>query len=193
MKFLIVFLMATVILFSEDKSKTPTFKPTFIYERPDGSEYARIDGIEGWVTLKKSNKPNPYFDNSDLNNQSKIIKNEKGEIIVEVYGSTPLTPQATNNTSTFENMFSPDLRTYQVFPNPSIGNSTAKITLSEEKNVKVELFTSDGKFVSLVREGPLSKGENNIVVSSNRYNPGNYMLSISIDGNKRMQLYQIVK
>ena len=56
MKKIILFLLIYSVTFSEDKSKIPTFKPTFIYERPDGSEYAKIDGVEGWVILKSSKK-----------------------------------------------------------------------------------------------------------------------------------------
>ncbi len=85
------------------------------------------------------------------------------------------------------------MRTVKIFPNPSTENSSISINLTNEKNVKVELFTTTGKFVALVQEGLLPLGENTILIPSNKYYNGNYLVSVSIDGAKRMEAIKIVK
>jgi hypothetical protein len=124
--------------------------------------------------------------------------NNEGDMVIGLKDPRMMmTPQSneevTNVTSSIDDMLPPDLRTFTVYPNPTNENSNVSFTLSAKKQVIIRLYTETGELIKTLENKQMEAGEHIYSIPTGSTSSGTYLLSVSIDGYKKMEFVKIVK
>lgn len=67
---------------------------------------------------------------------------------------------------------------FQIFPNPSVGNANIQVDLETESFIQISLFNTLGQFQKVVFDGILPSGNQNLELPVHDLPKGNYLLKI---------------
>lgn len=65
-----------------------------------------------------------------------------------------------------------------LYPNPSVGSSEINFTLNEDKQIKVELISSNGQLIRVLYDDLAKKGENRLMINTDNLSAGLYYVRI---------------
>lgn len=124
--------------------------------------------------------------------------NDEGDMVIGIKDPRMMmTPQSneevTNVKSSIDDLLPPDLRTFTVYPNPTNENSKVSFTLSAKKQVIIRLFTKNGELIKTLENKKMEAGEHIYNIPTGSTSSGTYLLSVSIDGYKKMEFVKVVK
>lgn len=187
MKSIIIFIIclsANSILISQESQKEIQIR----YIRPDGSEYVKYVGEQFYKVVIPSDNPN-YLLSGD-NAPDKNLYFDEGIIVIEYNSILPLlgTPQELVNNIDMSVANDPELNSFHVFPNPTSQQTSISFSLKAEKNVQIDLFTYDGKFIQTITNSHLQSGEHILPLDTFKEKSGTYMLTFVVDDKKISKL-----
>ncbi|MBL7890025.1 MAG: T9SS type A sorting domain-containing protein [Bacteroidia bacterium] len=68
-----------------------------------------------------------------------------------------------------------------VYPNPFTSNTTIEVNLTENQNVKVDVYNVVGQNVFSVNKGTLSTGEHKIALNAEELPAGMYFITLTTE------------
>ncbi|MES2764634.1 MAG: T9SS type A sorting domain-containing protein [Bacteroidota bacterium] len=115
------------------------------------------------------------------------LRDASGQIICTKdipYNCGPLGRQSVNsnkNETTDNSLSSTDIL-LSLNPNPSNGEVNITFAMPEHTVAKVELYSSNGNLIDVIKQGALNKGEQSIRYNVSKYAIGTYQIRVSING-----------
>ncbi len=80
-----------------------------------------------------------------------------------------------------------------VYPNPAKDFANIIINLTQNSNVKIEVYNSLGQLVSLEQDGLMESGENSFIINTSNYASGIYTINVTTSTGMTSSKFTVVK
>lgn len=112
-----------------------------------------------------------YYNEEAPNITATGVKNGIAAALAAINTNTNTTSGVNENHAVFSQV--------ALFPNPSNHSTDLKITLTQSRNITLEVLNQLGQVVKHIYDGDMRKGENSISISTSDLASGNYFICIS--------------
>ncbi len=111
----------------------------------------------------------------------------EGTIVIEYNNAIPIFQSIENLASDIDMSIIDDLElnSFIVFPNPTSNQTNIQFNIESDKQVRIELYSYDGKAIDVITDKLYHAGEYNLILEKKLNHSGSYMISF-IAGEKKI-------